>query len=396
MSQIIPTTTELALRFEAALRLGIDPTGVGAINLRPGSDNAVLVSMATQLGNRLFAYAADRGAARSLGSSTGDDLDDYVRDIFADKRKEASVSVGTVYLQRAGTNPSPVPKGSRFGTRAQGTQQALQFEAAADISAGTAVSRVAIPIRCRTPGLVGNVALASILDILDPLPDPTWQIYVPSTNDPVLNGGPVDVIGGGGDHETDDQLKARMGQRSLDTDRQRGTRAAILAGAGKVGGVVYTTAIEPQDGTVVLYVGDASYQLPQSLAAAVRLELENWRAFGVPVLIRPYNAQLVPITLALFMARPLSNYDTAAINAAVVAEVVRYFENRPQPDEYYTEAIIAAGFRAHVEAQHSVLATPSQSVQRPADAGYGAVTALNRYFVKPESISVSILDPLHT
>jgi hypothetical protein len=255
---------------------------------------------------------------------------------------------------------------------------------------------VAVPVRCRTPGLAGNVTLAAILDVLDPLPDPTWQIYVPSPNDPVLSGGPVDTIGGGGDRETDDQLKARMGQRSLDTDRQRGTKAAILAGAGKVGGVLYTTAIEPQDGTVVLYVGDASYQLPQALAAAVLLELENWRAFGVPVLIRPYNAQLVPVTLSLFMARPLSTYDTAAIKAAVVAEVMRYFENRPQPDEYYTEAIIAAGFRAHVEAQHSVLATPSQSVQRPADAGYGAVSALNRYFVKPEAISVSILDPLHT
>jgi len=398
MAQTIPSSNDLAVMFEAALRLGIDPAGTGAVNLRAGSDNAVLVSMATQLGNRVFGYVADRVRARSFASSTGDDLDEFVEDIFADKRKDPSQSTSTVYLRRTGTAATTINKGTHFGVRAQGTQRALQFEATADTPAGNGVLTVAVPVKCLTLGTVGNVAQTAIQDILDPLDDPTWQIYTPTLGDPVLaaTNGQVDVVAGGMDRENDDQLKARMNQRSLDTDRQRGTKAALLTGAMKVPGVLFATPVEPGDGTVIMYVGDPSYQLSAAMAAAVSAEIENWRAFGIPVFVRAYAAQLVQVNLRLFMARPALNYAKALVAAAGQKAVINYFTNLPRPDEYYVDAIVAASFSAHAEVQHAILDTPATSVVRPPDSGYGTVLSLNRYYATTGSVNVQILDPFHS
>lgn len=395
MPQQIPSTLDLAVLFEAALRLAIDPNGTGAINLRAGSDNAALVSMATQLGNRTFAYAADRARARSFADSDGDDLDEIVADIFGDKRKQLNPSTTTVYLKRTGTAATLITKGSGFGAPAQGTQPALRFEADADVPAGLNVLAIAVAVTCSTPGTVGNILQASISQISDPQDDATWAIYQPLPGDPVLASGVIDVVAGGTDQENDDQLKARMNQRSLDTDRQRATKAAILTGAGKVSGVLFTTAVEPGDGTVVLYAGDPSYQLSATMAAQILTELENWRAFGIPVFVRAYAAQLVQINVRLFMARAAVNYSRPLVAAAAQTAIVNYFTYLPRPDEYYTDAIAAAAFKGHAEVQHCIIDAPAASQTRPADSTYGTVTALKRYYATSASVNVQILDPYH-
>ncbi len=389
----LPTIDEIAQVFERQLRLELDPLGTGAVNLRPGSDNAALVSMAAQLGAKVFAYAADRAAARDINTATGDDLDDIARDRYGDARKPANAATGRVYLRRTGTRPTLIPKGSRVGVRAEGAQQAVTYEAGEDVSVPAGTSTASVPIVCTAQGVLGNVDLAAVKDILDTLPDTTWSLYVPTAGDALY---PPEVLGGGADVESDDRLRTRLLQQSVDDNREKATARAILTGAMRVPGVLFATAIEPQDGTVILYTGDASFLLPTALRIAVLSMLGAYRAQGVPVLVLPYNVQVVQVTASIFMSRRLANYDVSAVKAAGVAAVQRYFEGRAQPDEYFTNAIVASLFRAHDEVQEVVLVSPTADVRRPQDSGYGLVTALNRFVVKPESISVSIFDPLTT
>lgn len=396
----IPSAAEIAAVCEAALRGSLDPNGTGAVNLQPGSDNAAYVSVCTQLGKRLFAYVADRVAARSKRTGKGSDLDDVARDVYGTERKDEAYATGTVYLQRAtALTATSIYRGARFGVPQQGTQQALQFESTADVSAGVGVTAVAVPVQCRSPGTVGNVQQSAITAILDQLSDPTWQVYQPAPGDPVLGGGAVDVVAGGDDAEDDETLQARLDGRSIAVDEQRGVKDAIVNAALEVPGVRYATAVEPGDGTVLLYVGDPSFQVSSALRLAVLLKLEGYRADGNPVFVRPYDAILEQVSLRLYMAQPLVNYDRPALLAAAQKAVVRYFATLVRPDEFYRDGI--SGFvRKDVNAsagegqvQLVIVDAPAADMPRPADAGYGSVLALKRYYATLSSVSITLLDP---
>lgn len=386
----LPTPDELVRAAQGAYRSAIDPAGTGAVNLRPGSRNDVAISALGAVGNRLSLYTADRVAASQLDSSSGEDLDALAADRFGGEKRKAGIeATGVVRLVRPGAAATQISQGSRFAVPAAAGRSAIVFEAAAAVASSATTALV--PLVAQEIGAGGNLEQpADLTAILDPLPDASWAI---DTAYIAANPGEF-VFGGGALAETDDEFKARLRQASPEAMRQRGTRDAILAGALRVQGVRFATVIEPQDGTVVLYAGDASYALPDALKAAIDAELAAWRAFGVPVLVRPYNVQTVQVTATVHMARALANYDAAAIVAAAAAQIKLYFESRPQPDEYYVDAIEAAIFRADDEVQTVETALPAADVQRPADAGYGAVTALNRYRVTADSIALTVAPPL--
>jgi hypothetical protein len=388
-----PTLTEIVQVAEDALRSVLDPNGQGTIDLHAGSDNAALVSVVSQVGLRIVAYAADRTAASITASSSGTDLDDHVRDIYGEQRKLAAAAVGHVYLVRTGTAATLIPKGSHFGVQAGGVQGAVEFGADNDIPVPPGVLTAAVPVTCVTEGIAGNVSLAAITAILDPLPDSTWKLYVPLPGDPVLTGGPVDAIGGGREEETDDELKARVLARPAIV--QPATKAGIVQAAMNIPGVTSAVAVEVGDGSGVLYAGDPSFQLPAALAQAIASSLEDWRTFGVPMAVRAFNPTTVQVTALVYMEQPLKNYDRAALLANATAAVVRYFAvERIHPDEYFVDAIKTAIAKSNQGTQSVVLMSPAQDQRRPADSAYGTITALNRYQVTPASISIQFFDPL--
>jgi uncharacterized phage protein gp47/JayE len=389
-----PTQAELVQVAEDAFRSVLDPDGRGTIDLQPGSDNAALVSVVTQVALRMLAYAADRNAAAITASSSGTDLDDHVRDVYGEQRKLSAASVGHVYLMRTGTAPTFIPGGSRFAVQAGGVQGAVEFGSNNnDVPVAQNVLTAAVPITCTVEGSVGNVALVAITAIPDPLPDSTWTLYVPQTGDPVLNGGPVDTIGGGRDEETDDELKARVLARPAIV--QPATKPGVVQAAMEVPGIASAVAVEIGDGSGVLYAGDPSYQLPAALSLAIAANLEDWRTFGVPTPVRAFNPTTVQVTARVHMEEPVSNYDQAALYANAVAAVVRYFKfERKHPDEFFKDAIQTSIAKANPGTQSVELLSPTSDQRRPADKAYGEVTALIRYQVTPASISIQFLDPL--
>src|ERR1019366_3684813 len=118
----------------------------------------------------------------------------------------------------------------------------------------------------------------------------------------------------------------------------KGTQRAITTLILSIPGVQFATTVEPFDGTGIVYVGDANYTLPAAALQLIQAGLLDWRGFGVPMLVRPYNATVVPVTATVYMSRSLSYYNMDSLRSAAFALVQAYFQNLPRPDEYYVSA----------------------------------------------------------
>lgn len=422
MATNLATPAELATLAQQKLRSLQDPAGTGAVDLSPGSRNDNMISVNTALYTRVMQYAADRATARSLATATGDDLDTLVADIYQDKRKGANAASGYVYLVRdvLSTAPTYIPYGTRFAVPASATQPAVTFFATQDITVGANAGNphtgsILVPCQCVTADETGNVAVGQITQILDTLPDTTWAFTLPTvllpTNSQNFASNAVisnPYMAGGASAEDDDTFRARIQQSAFDDSKRRGTRAAILAGALSVPGIANATVVEPGDGTVLVFCGDSSYNLSPTGQQAVQLELENWRAFGVPTIVRPYSVVTVNVNATLYMQRPLQSYNISgapgSLQAQAIANIQTYFKSRQRPDEFFGNLIEAAIASASSETQQVIINSitttsgPSpdgtNSIRRVSDASYGSVQSMVRYIVTATSLQVNVAPPL--
>lgn len=378
----LPTPAELTALARARLRSALDPTGTGAVDLRAGSRLDALVSVATGMGNRLSSYVADRMGALRRSTAQDEDLDVLARDLYSETRKPASYATGKVGLVRPGTAATLIPKGTRFGVPAAGSRPALVFVSTADVPSSSLTATV--PVQAQQTGEASNVfTSAAITAILDSLPDPTWAL------DPSY----IVPVSGGASAESNEVLRDRLAQLALDDTRQRGTRRAILRGALRVPGIRYATVVEPLNGTTLVFCGDSTYYLSETQALAVQQELLEWRALGVPALVKRYSVSTVPVTATLHMQRSLADYDALGLRNAAVEAVRRYFATRVHPDEYFQSAIAGAIGSVHPERQRVVLTSPSADVLRVADTAYASATTMARYIVDDSSITIAVAGP---
>jgi uncharacterized phage protein gp47/JayE len=421
MATNLATPAELATLAQQKLRSLVDPAGTGAVDLSPGSRNDNMISVNTALYTRLMQYAADRASARSLATATGDDLDALVADIYQDARKSANAATGYVYLIRDGSSTvaTYIPYGTRFAVPATNTQQAVTFFSTQDVvvasGAGTVHSggSIAVPCQCVSADETGNVAVSQITQILDTLPDTTWSLTLPTSSPTFISllssavtSNPF--MAGGASAEDDDTFRARIQQSAFDDSKRRGTRAAIQAGALSVPGIASVTVVEPGDGTVLVFCGDSSYNLSPTTQAAVQVELENWRAFGVPTLVRPYNVVTVTVNATMYMQQPLQNYNTSggpgSLQAQAISNIQTYFKSRQRPDEFFGNLIESAIASASSGTQQVVINSISTSsgaapdgtgsIRRVADSAYGSVQSMVRYIVTATSLRVNVAPPL--
>lgn len=385
----LPTVAELAEIAQEELRLALDPLGTGAVDLHDGSRATALVSLQVGLASRAVRYAADREAAARASTAAGDDLDIVARDFYGEARKPEAFATGVIRLLRGvGLPATTIPQGSRFAVPATGSTPAVVYGATATTAVLLGETTADVALTAVEPGEAGNIENpATVTQIVDVLPDTTWAVTAPP---------PGVMFGGGALAESDDVLRARLLQIGTEDSDQRGTQRAILTGCLRVPGVRWVTVVEPLNGTVVAYVGDAGFGLPDALREAVRVELLNWRCLGVPVNLRPFTVSNVNVDAVIYMARALDNYDQGAIRAAAAREVLVYFNGRPNPDEYFREMISAAVARSHPEVQHVVLNAPGLDVLRPPAAGYSALSTIFRYRVRASDMRFTLSAPLTT
>lgn len=385
------TPADLIAEGRRVLRERLDPEGTGKLKLGVGSRLNTALSLGAAMLTPILGHVAERVQARTLSGATGADLDIVAEDLWRTTRKASTAALGVVYLQRSGSTATVIPAGSRFAVPASGTQQPVVFSADFDVSCSS--TKVAVPVSCTIDGVVGNVDPSSITQIMDSLPDTGWVIFTPTSGNP----GPTAEtaaapLGGGADLETDDELRARL--RSVPRDVLPGTKAGVYWGAISTPGVASVVVVEPFDGTLRVFAGDAAFQLPDVLRESIVANLETWRGGGVKTIVRQFAVSTVPVSMTIYMETDVSNYPQTALKQRAQQAVLDYFApGRPHPDEYMLDGIKAAVAAAVGDVQRIDLAAPTLDVKRLLPASYGAVSALPRYVTSASLISIALSNP---
>jgi hypothetical protein len=105
------------------------------------------------------------------------------------------------------------------------------LEASEDVFVAGGVLKVAVPVVAQETGAMQPIPPGAITAILDPLDDSGWSLFGPEDDDPVLDGGIADYVGGGADRESNDVYRDRLRQLSTNDPREKATTRAIRAGA---------------------------------------------------------------------------------------------------------------------------------------------------------------------
>lgn len=249
-----------------------------------GSDINVILRVAAAMGEEVSRFVVVSLTALAIGTARGDDLDRLVYDLYGMLRQESSPAVATLSLARAGLVGFTVPAESTFATEDGETFRTLQDVV---FPAGV-LGPFLVPATNVRTGPKGNVPAGSIYRVLRPQADTSLTCTNP------------EPAAGGGDQETDDALRDRA--RQFFTTARRGTMAAIEFGAREVPGVQEATAIElitPDTQLpgyrVALHVADANGQANSALAERVRVNLQEYRALGVPALVVAAIPQYVDV-----------------------------------------------------------------------------------------------------
>ena len=279
-----------------------------------GSDVNILLSSSSAMAEEVLRQLVESQRALFLATAEREDLDRLVFDRYSGSivRKGASAAVVPVVFSRPGGPllALTIPVGTRVGTR-----DGVSFVTVSAATFGPgSTGPVTVVAQCTAAGVQGNVAIGTVVDILDALGDP---------NVIVTNAEPG---AGGDDTESDESLRQRA--RDFFSAARRGTAAAIRFGALTVPGIRQATVVEDTDlngdptGRVALYVADANGQANSALVAAVRTALVEYRAAGIFVNVSGAVPTFVEIVLRLrFVAGFDSTLVFDQVRRAIVAAV---------------------------------------------------------------------------
>lgn len=299
-----------------------------------GSDVNILLSASSAMADEVVRQLVAAFGALFLATAEREDLDRLVFDRYSAEvvRRGATAAIVPVVLRRTGGALAalPIPVGTTVGT---GDGVTFRTVTLAAFDAGS-VGPVTVFAQCTAAGIQGNVAVGTVVELVDALGDPNVVI----TNE--------EPGAGGDDTESDASLRDRA-RRFLPSAR-RGTVEAIRFGALTVEGVRQATVVEDVDvdgsptGRVTCYIADANGQANAALVDAVRTRLVEYRAAGVVVDVYGGTPTLVPIVLRLRFA---ANFDSTLVFDSVRRAIVAAVNVLP-PGDTLTRSLIFAVARS--------------------------------------------------
>jgi uncharacterized phage protein gp47/JayE len=283
------------------------------------------------LADECIALALDGQRRFYYATAVGVEIDALSADRGGPLRKPDTAAVG--FYQWTKGNPSAsyvLPAGHRVqGTLDDGTPVVVESTAGVAFAVAEQTKNVAAVAQDTGPNT--NLAPGFLDTPVDVIPaDPTAT---------VSNAG---RFVGGAEAESDEAYLERI--RLFPSTLRRGTVPALEFGARTVPGVSLATVDEsfvPSDGIVREYIGDPDARSNTALADAVEVEIENWRAAGVQVLILGSDREEIAISLTLTV---VPGTDTATLKQDVRASVLAYTDAL-QPNE--TLRVSELCFRAH-------------------------------------------------
>lgn len=285
----VPSFADL---FDAAEReILIRPTSFNPAIIRTdGSDVNIAIAASAAMAEEVarFAQASNNETFLATAEAEGGEvLQRWAYDRYDLTKQDAQASVATLELRRTNSTPGvTVEKDSVFGTAGGQTYRIINAVPFANgITGPLSVRAVA-----EQTGPTGNVAAGTITQVISKLDDDTITVTNP------------EPAAGGSEEETDAEFGARS--RDFFVTARRGTGEAIEAGSLETPGVQQVTVIENIDPSTALanfrvqaIIADRDGQANSALAGNVRLNLQTFRALGVPVTVTAGTPEFVDITI---------------------------------------------------------------------------------------------------
>lgn len=287
----------------------------------PGTSIRAVVGAGATMSEEVAIFASQAINEVSLATAAkigGDVLDRAVFDRFGrDIEPRRGAGVARVYLsfsRPASGEGLTFPSGFRVGSD---SDDGIVFALAEDaVMLAASTGPVVVLATCETAGPDGNAAAGTLVTLVDNPGDDTIVV----TN--------VEVAAGGSPAETDEAFYARA--KNYWAGARRGTPSAVRLGAESVQGVTKAKVTETLDPVnfeptmrarvVISGEGGAANA---ALADQVRLELEEYRALGVPVTViagQPIEIDIV-IEGVVFVAGANTSSVIQQMQAAIAAAV---------------------------------------------------------------------------
>lgn len=266
-----------------------------------------------------------RAAGLFVETARGADLDTIVYDRTGLTRNAAAAAIGEVTVTRgSAVGDVVIAAGAVF--RAVDDDGFLDFEADDAVTMLAADDEATVAVTAAATGRRYNVQAGEVIY--------TSLSGCTCSNDEAMAGGAAE--------EADEAFRGRA--RRFYATARRGTVAAQMEGALDVDGVAAVTVdesnIAPEDGGYVgVYVADAEGTGNTALAAAVELELEDWRPVGVQLHVVPAERQ--ELTVALTVTVP-SGTNTVDLERVLRAAVKTYQDGLAPGASHYSSALATA------------------------------------------------------
>ena len=329
--------------------------GVPTSSWKPGSVVRAIITANAVAISSFSALVAIVAKAQFLDTATGNWLKLNAWFNYATAPQDATFPAGSITLTNSGGGVYTVGAGSLI---VKNTTTGATF---ANVSAFTlsALSTLSVGIVGQIQGTAGNALPGEISTLVTPL------VGVSCTN-------PLAVLGI--DAETEDSLRirARAAAASVSPNGPADVydavaRAAVRADGSPIG-ITRTRVIPSGAGEVLIFVANASGNVPDSDIFAIQSEILDK---ACPPSVTPYVIAAVPRSIAVtcdVWARSSSGLTAAQIQSAVSSSLTEWLENLPLGGDHigsaytgyaYRDALLSAIAKARPEIYHVTLTTPA-------------------------------------
>lgn len=315
-----------------------------------GSDVNVVVTTGASMTDEAAGFSQQALNELSLSTAAkvgGEVLDRFLWDRYQLVRQGAQQAVVTLTFQRTDGSAARAVGAESVVATADGQT----FETINDVVFAVGqLGPLSVTATAQTTGALGNVEAGSIITIITRLDDTTITV---SNLEPAA---------GGAEEESDEAFADRG--RDFFVNARRGTRRAIQTGCLDTAGVAQATVTEDltPDGDplfrVQAIISDPDGQANAALASAVKTNLEEFRALGVPVRVLAGTPQYVDIIVegVTFAAGANTTTLIDQLRASVVTAV-----NQLAPGKTLERALIHAALKLNND-----VSIPDNAVVEPA------------------------------
>lgn len=290
-------------------------------------------------------------------------IENAIYEAFDFNLRKSTAATGYVTIEFNSAIPESVtiPQGTIFCTGA--AYNYLYYECTVDTFASAGTESMLVPIRCKTPGEIGNIPANSITTMVT-------SNYIVNK---VYN---ATSINNGTDEETSYERKNRF-QTYIKT-LARGTRDAVVYGALEVEGVAGAWIDDNYIGYAKLYVHDIDGNLPIELRTDVVKNLDNYRAAGIEIEVLPIVKTEVDLSLKIMLG---NDYPTSTYNDLILNLVEDVMNQYTVAKSFYTTDIIHAIMTAYDDAVVNIVVVSG-----------GDVTIQENALVRPGNVEINCIN----